>query len=80
MFILITGAVTQLLTHTIPLSHTHTIPLSHTPNLSLFTKHRSGNTATDCHNPEFDEWLRTRAVHRFNRLEEQREIRRQGKC
>jgi Ca2+/Na+ antiporter len=35
-----------------------------------------GNTmkihALDNHNPEYDEWLRTRAVHRFDRLKEQR--------
>jgi hypothetical protein len=24
---------------------------------------------SDCHNPEYDEWLRTRAVHRFDRLQ-----------
>ena len=35
-------------------------------------------SATDCHNPEFDQWMKTRSAHRFDRLEEQREIRREG--
>lgn len=61
-------------------THTHTKkPFSHVCLSTSLSPTRHNNDPLDNHNPEYDEYLRVRAEHRFDRLRENREIRRQGR-